>query len=52
MILSTITTGWHYFVDVLGGVFVASLSIALAQPRNVKEPQPLELGPAIAMVKP
>jgi membrane-associated phospholipid phosphatase len=28
--LSTITTGWHYGIDVLGGLAVAAVSIALA----------------------
>jgi membrane-associated phospholipid phosphatase len=31
VILSTMTTGWHYFVDVLGGILLAILSILLAK---------------------
>ncbi|MGH9590180.1 MAG: phosphatase PAP2 family protein [Terracidiphilus sp.] len=30
VILSTLTTGWHYFADVLAGILVGSLSIALS----------------------
>ena len=29
-VASTLTTGWHYLVDVLGGVAVAATSIAMA----------------------
>jgi hypothetical protein len=31
VILSTLTTGWHYFADVLGGILLAVTSIALAK---------------------
>ena len=31
VILSTMTTGWHYFVDVLGGLALAVISIVLAK---------------------
>jgi len=31
IVLSTMTTGWHYFVDVLAGAIVASLSIVGAK---------------------
>jgi membrane-associated phospholipid phosphatase len=31
IIVSTVTTGWHYFVDVLGGIVVAGLSLAIAK---------------------
>lgn len=31
IILSTLTTGWHYFSDVLGGILVAGISIAIAK---------------------
>jgi hypothetical protein len=31
VILSTLTTGWHYFADVLGGILLAVISIALAK---------------------
>jgi membrane-associated phospholipid phosphatase len=31
IIYSTMTTGWHYFFDVLGGAFVAVLSIYIAR---------------------
>jgi hypothetical protein len=30
IVVSTVTTGWHYFVDVLGGIAVAVLSLAIA----------------------
>lgn len=30
IILSTMTTGWHYFVDVLAGIAVACMSLAFA----------------------
>jgi membrane-associated phospholipid phosphatase len=31
IIASTLTTGWHYFSDVLGGIIVAALSMAIAR---------------------
>jgi membrane-associated phospholipid phosphatase len=31
VVLSTMTTGWHYFVDVLGGILLAIISILLAK---------------------
>jgi hypothetical protein len=31
IIASTLTTGWHYFSDVLGGIAVAAISIAIAR---------------------
>jgi membrane-associated phospholipid phosphatase len=31
VVLSTLTTGWHYFVDVLGGILLAIISIVLAK---------------------
>ncbi|MGC2163720.1 MAG: phosphatase PAP2 family protein [Silvibacterium sp.] len=31
IILATMTTGWHYFSDVLGGVVVAGIAIAIAK---------------------
>ena len=31
IIVSTVTTGWHYVIDVLGGIAVAGLSLAIAQ---------------------
>jgi membrane-associated phospholipid phosphatase len=31
IIVSTVTTGWHYFSDVVGGVAVAGLSLAIAK---------------------
>jgi membrane-associated phospholipid phosphatase len=31
IVLSTMTTGWHYFSDVLAGIAIAALSIALAR---------------------
>jgi membrane-associated phospholipid phosphatase len=31
IIASTLTTGWHYFSDVLGGIVVAALSLAIAR---------------------
>jgi membrane-associated phospholipid phosphatase len=31
ILISTMTTGWHYFVDVLGGLLVAVISILLAR---------------------
>jgi hypothetical protein len=30
IIVSTVTTGWHYFIDVPGGIVVAGISLALA----------------------
>ncbi len=30
IIVSTVTTGWHYMVDVLGGIVIACLSLAIA----------------------
>ncbi len=30
IIFSTLTTGWHYFVDVLGGIMIAAISLFLA----------------------
>jgi membrane-associated phospholipid phosphatase len=31
VVLSTLTTGWHYLVDVIGGLLLAILSIAMAR---------------------
>jgi membrane-associated phospholipid phosphatase len=31
VVLSTLTTGWHYLVDVIGGLLLAALSIAAAR---------------------
>jgi hypothetical protein len=31
IILSTLTTGWHYFSDVLGGVAIAAVSMVIAK---------------------
>jgi membrane-associated phospholipid phosphatase len=31
IILSTMTTGWHYFSDVLGGILLAAVAIATAK---------------------
>jgi hypothetical protein len=31
IIMSTLTTGWHYFSDVLGGIAVAAISMAVAR---------------------
>jgi membrane-associated phospholipid phosphatase len=31
IIVSTLTTGWHYFSDVLGGIVIAALSMAIAR---------------------
>jgi membrane-associated phospholipid phosphatase len=31
IILSTLTTGWHYFIDVLGGLVLATASLAFAK---------------------
>jgi membrane-associated phospholipid phosphatase len=28
--VSTLTTGWHYFVDVLGGLTISILSLAVS----------------------
>jgi membrane-associated phospholipid phosphatase len=36
IIFSTMTTGWHYFCDVLAGVILAFLSIAVANAINSK----------------
>jgi hypothetical protein len=30
IVISTMTTGWHYFTDVLGGIAVAAFSIAIS----------------------
>jgi len=30
-VLSTLTTGWHYVIDVLGGLAVAALAVAVAK---------------------
>jgi membrane-associated phospholipid phosphatase len=30
IVISTMTTGWHYFSDVLAGLIIASLSILIA----------------------
>ena len=35
IIASTLTTGWHYFSDVLGGIAIAAISLAIA--RNYSE---------------
>jgi membrane-associated phospholipid phosphatase len=31
VVLSTLTSGWHYLVDVIGGLLLAVLSIAVAR---------------------
>lgn len=31
IVVSTLTTGWHYFSDVLGGIAVAAISMAIAR---------------------
>ena len=31
IILSTMTTAWHYFVDVLSGILVAAAAIAVSR---------------------
>jgi PAP2 superfamily len=31
IVLSTLTTGWHYFADVIAGVFIAFFAIAMAK---------------------
>jgi membrane-associated phospholipid phosphatase len=47
IVISTVTTGWHYVIDVLGGFVVAGLSLAIAkafiQASNPYRPQ-LEVG--------
>jgi hypothetical protein len=35
IIASTLTTGWHYFTDVLGGILVAAASMAIARRYSV-----------------
>lgn len=30
IVISTVTTGWHYFIDVLGGFVIAGFSLAIA----------------------
>ncbi|MCX7121489.1 MAG: phosphatase PAP2 family protein [Gammaproteobacteria bacterium] len=31
LLLATLATGWHYFFDILGGIFIAFISIELSQ---------------------
>ena len=47
IIFSTVTTGWHYFIDVLGGIVVAGLSLATAKAcaETRKDPRQLEVRP-------
>lgn len=50
IVISTMTTGWHYATDVLGGVIIAIVSLALAkvflrpisQPMKVNDPPPTD----------
>lgn len=48
IIVSTVTTGWHYFTDVLAGVIIAGVSIAFAMActRNIdialQQPEPAD----------
>jgi membrane-associated phospholipid phosphatase len=38
IVVSTLTTGWHYFSDVLGGIAVAAISLSIARTySSVKE---------------
>jgi membrane-associated phospholipid phosphatase len=34
IIMSTLTTGWHYFVDVLAGILLASFAVLTAKMLN------------------
>ena len=47
VIISTMTTGWHYFVDVLGGIVLAIVSIVLAR-RLTQGIRPVCRRPALA----
>jgi membrane-associated phospholipid phosphatase len=47
VIISTMTTGWHYFVDVLGGIVLAIVSIVLAK-RAMQIMQPVYRQPKLA----
>jgi membrane-associated phospholipid phosphatase len=56
IIASTLTTGWHYGIDVLGGLAISALSLFLAnawlnpdQAINVYDPPPDELGSGMTM---
>ena len=40
IILSTMTTGWHYFADVLGGLILAFVSIEIATHFSIGDKQP------------
>jgi membrane-associated phospholipid phosphatase len=40
VILSTMTTGWHYFVDVLGGILLAIISIVSETSHATNGPYP------------
>jgi membrane-associated phospholipid phosphatase len=40
VILSTMTTGWHYFVDVVGGVLLAIVSLVAAK-RLLRQMDPI-----------
>ena len=40
IVVSTVTTGWHYFVDMLGGIVIAVFSLAIANACLRRQEQP------------
>jgi membrane-associated phospholipid phosphatase len=52
IILSTMTTGWHYFADVVAGIVIAALSIAFAKLVSRKCYAPIQTGQARHLNKP
>lgn len=52
IVLSTLTTGWHYFVDVIAGFAVAYISIRIASRLIYNQPQPDDGGGELVQASP
>ncbi len=52
IVLSTLTTGWHYFADVVAGCAVAYISIRIASRLIYSQPQPYDEGGELVQASP